>query len=235
MGLMEVTELLQEKLLLELPPVGLAYVQEPPADVLVMGKEPPSFCTLWRWGETAVFYAAADQHLGCLVGGMVAGFPLSEAQWGEVHQLLEEMCSAEDMPPDDLEQVPKITQPGRGIVYGPLWRFPLQPDLALLWMTPVQAAVLQEVGGPVLWRGNPQGAVFARPACSVLAIAMSSERSALSLGCVGMRTYTKVPPEICLLAVPASALVQLEGDLRRIQDPEARMQAYYDKLKAETR
>lgn len=246
MGLMEVTRLLQEKLFLELPPVGMAFVDEPPEGVLVMGKEPPSFCSLWRWGERSVFYASAEQHLGCLVGGMVAGVPLAEPQVDEVKQLMEEMCHAEDLPPDDPAQVPVIR--GRkwtGIVYGPLWRFPVkagdkppryeggvEPDLALMWVTIVQAGVLQDVAGRVLWRGNAEGANFARPACSVLAIALDRDKPALSLGCVGMWTYTQLPRELCLLAVPGSQLPLLEEALQGIEDPEARMQGYVDKLKA---
>lgn len=65
MGYTELTELLLEKLAIELPPVALAFVPERPAEVPVMGKPSPSFCTFWRWGERSVFYAAADQHLEC--------------------------------------------------------------------------------------------------------------------------------------------------------------------------
>jgi uncharacterized protein (DUF169 family) len=238
--LMNLTQLLQEKLLLDLPPVGLAFVDGPPDGVMEMGKEPPSFCTLWRWGETAVFYAGREHHLGCLVGGMVSGVPLGPGQLDEVWQLMEEMCRAEDpsagsgqaVPSDEPERVPRVQRPWRGIVYGPLWRFPLEPDLALLWLTIVQAGVLQDVAGRVLWRGNPEGANFTRPACSVLPIAMERERPALSLGCVGMRAYTQLPPELCLLAVPGPALSRLEHQLQEIEDPEARIQAYLDKLRA---
>lgn len=231
MGLMEVTQLLQEKLDLQLPPVGMAFVDEAPDGVLVNGKDPPSFCSLWRWGERAVLYAPAEQHMGCLVGGMVAGVPLSEPQMDEVKQLMEEMCHAEDLPPDDPAQVPVVRRSWNGIVYGPLWRLPVQPDLALMWVTIVQAGVLQEVAGKVLWRGNSEGANFARPACSVLAIAMEGEKPALSLGCVGMWTYTQLPRELCLLAVPGSRLGDLEDALRGLADPEARIQGYVEKLR----
>ncbi len=240
MGLMEITQLLQEKLFLELPPVGMAFVDQPPDGVLVMGKEPPSFCSLWRWGERAVFYSPAEQHLGCLVGGMVAGVPLFEAQMEEVRQLMEEMCQAQDpstgsgqaLPPDDPAQVPRVRRAWNGVVYGPLWRFPLEPDLALMWVTIVQAGVLQDVAGKVLWRGNAEGATFARPACSVLPIALDRDKPALSLGCVGMWTYTQLPRELCLLAVPGGMLGRLEEALRTIEDAEDRMQAYVEKLKA---
>ncbi len=232
MGLMEVTQLLQEKLFLDVPPVGMAFLEEPPEGALVMGKEPPSFCSLWRWGEAGLFYAPAGLHLGCLVGGLVSGVPLSGDQMTEVRQLMEEMCQAEDLPPDDVTTLPRVTKPWNGVVYGPLWRFPLEPDLALMWLTIVQAGVLQDVAGKVLWRGNPEGAVFARPACSVLAIAMDRDKPALSLGCVGMREYTKMPPELCLLAVPGAQLPRIEEALRGLDNPQERIDSYLKKLRA---
>lgn len=232
MDLMEITRLLQERLLLELPPVGIAFVDSPPPEVMVLGKEPPSFCTLWRWGERGVFYAARERHLGCLVGGMVSGVPLEPGQLDEVRQALDDLCKAEDVPADEVEQVPRIRSEWQGVVYGPLWRFPLRPDLALLWLTIVQAGVLQEVAGQVLWRGNPGGAIFARPACSVLPIALDKERPALSLGCIGMRAYTQLPNQFCLLAVPGTMLPHLQEVLPQIEDPEARMAVYVEKLRA---
>ena len=232
MGYMEVTELLQEKLLLELPPVALSFVDEPPPDVLVMGKESPSLCTFWRWGENAVFYASAEQHMGCLIGGMVAGFPLNPEQMDEIQHLVDELCPSDEVPRDNAADVPKVSKKASGIVYGPLWRFPLQPDVVLFWATMVQAAVMQEVTQPLMWRGNPQGAYFARPACSVLAIAMAHQHNAYSLGCVGMRAYTQIPSELGMLAVPGSQLEALEKGLATIEDPQARMQVYYDRIKA---
>ncbi|MBI2887845.1 MAG: DUF169 domain-containing protein [Chloroflexi bacterium] len=232
MGHAELTELFLEKLQLELPPVALTFVEQPPPDVLVMGKEAPSFCTLWRWGENATFFASAEQHLGCLVGGMVSGYALKGEQLEEVTLLLDELCPADDLPPDKIEEVPKVEKRHAGAVYGPLWSCALEPDLVLVWANIVQVAVLQEVSSPVMWRGNPQGGVFPRPACSVLATALSFQKPAYSLGCVGMRAYTQVPPELSLLAIPGSALGQLEQGLRSIEDPQARMQVYYDRIHA---
>ena len=47
-----------------------------------------------------------------------------------------------------------------------------------------------------------------------------------------MWTYTQLPRELCLLAVPGSQLPRLEEALKGIQDPEARFDAYAEKLRA---
>lgn len=232
------TELLQEKLQIELPPVALSWVTERPASVPQTGKESPSFCSFWRWGEQHVFYAAAEQSIGCPLGGLVAGFPLPEERADEAHELMAEFCEAEgDAPMDDaalrreLEQTPKVASNAAGIVAGPLWEVPLPPDVVLVWGTIIQAAVLQEVSGPLMWKNNPQGAVFTRPSCSVLPIAMLHGKTAMSLGCIGMRAYTQIPNNLYLLAIPGGGLEQLEQDLQKIEDPAGRMAFYEEKLR----
>ena len=52
----KLTELLADRLDIQLPPVGLAFVREHPSNVPQLVKEAPSFCTLWRWAEERVFY-----------------------------------------------------------------------------------------------------------------------------------------------------------------------------------
>lgn len=216
-GFWRLTELLLEKMELALPPVALTFADRQPEGVAMVEKESPSFCSFWRWGERAVFYADGKQHMGCLVGGMVAGFPLSQEELGEVEAQLGEMCLAENSAPDEIVQVPRVGKPSSGVVYGPLYEFPLQPDLVLMWATPLQAVVVQDAIGAIMWRDNPQGAFFARPACSVLSISLAHEKPALSLGCVGMRAYTEIPEEVCLLAVPGSSLGRLEERLPKSQ------------------
>ena len=228
----KLTELLQEKLLLQLPPVALAFTDDPPPGVSIMGKESPSFCTFWRWGEQSVFYATADQHLGCLIGGMVSGFPLTADQLGDVQALLDEMCKDEGLAVDEVDNIPRVNKRAKGILYGPLWLFPSEPDLVIFWGSMFQAAILQDVTQPLVWRGNPQGAYFGRPACGVLSIAMNTQMNSYSLGCVGMRAYTQIPSELGLIAIPGSRLEQLAESLPKIDDPQAKMQAYHDKVRA---
>ena len=227
----KLTELLAERLHIELPPVALTFVEECPPEVTPLGKEPPSFCTLWRWGEERVFYASGEQHLGCALGGMVAGFLPPEGKLDELAAALQEMCEDGGDGPDEIARTARFAHGANGIVYGPLWKFPLEPDVLLLWATLPQMGVLQEVAGTTLWRDNPQGAVFTRPACSVLAIASEHEKLAMSLGCIGMRLYTRIPPQLFLEAIPRSKLSQVEEGLEGKADAEERLRFYEEKLR----
>ena len=52
-------QLLVDRLDLALPPVAMAFVESEPDGVAPLGKDPPSFCTLWRWAEERPMYVTA--------------------------------------------------------------------------------------------------------------------------------------------------------------------------------
>jgi uncharacterized protein (DUF169 family) len=45
--------------------------------------------------------------------------------------------------------------------------------------------------------------VFGRPTCAALPAAMAASRPVMSLGCIGMRTFTRVPEDLMLGVIPA--------------------------------
>ena len=108
MDTLKLTELLADRLGIEIPPVGLAFVQERPADVPPLYRDPPSFCSLWRMAELRVLYASAEQHNGCGIGGVVSGFMSDEGQEEELAALLTEMCDAEVGTTEEIAQTARF-------------------------------------------------------------------------------------------------------------------------------
>ena len=230
MDTLNLVELLADRLMIEIPPVGMALVNERPLGVAPLYRDPPSFCSLWRLAELRVFYTAAEQHDGCGIGGVVSGFSTSEGREDELAALLAELCEVEVGTAEEIEQTARFRPSGGGAVYGPLWKMPVEPDLALMWATLPQMGVVQEIVGKIMWRNNPQGAVFTRPACGVLPIAHEHRKTALSLGCIGMRLYTEIPPHLFLVAMPPSELPKLEHGLESRDDIAERLEHYGARL-----
>ena len=224
-------QLLVDRLDLALPPVAMAFVESEPDGVAPLGKDPPSFCTLWRWAEERPMYVTAAQHTGCEIGGMVAGFVSEEGREEHLAALLEEMCEAGQGELDEIARTPRFSGGYAGAVYGPIWDMPVAPQLALMWATLPQMGVLQEALGTILWRNNSQGAAFTRPACGVLAIANERGMPAMSLGCLGMRVYTRIPPSHFLIAIPAALLPRLRDGLAGREDAGERMEHYAERMR----
>jgi hypothetical protein len=98
---------------------------------------------------------------------MVSGFASPDDNPAEMTQALLEMCEVGDYDPEEeIANTARFKHDNRGIVYGPLWQYTLEPLVVVMWMTLPQMGVLQEIVGKIMWRENPQGATFARPACS---------------------------------------------------------------------
>ena len=217
---------LEDQLKLQLQPVALAFVEEPPADIPRIDTVAPSGCAFWRKAEEEVFYAASEDHFNCPLGAMVMGFVLPEQKMEELQQEVAMMCSISYVREVEVEHIPKMAQSSAGIVYGPLWRFPLEPDAVLLWLTPQQSMMMSECCGLVNWAAGPAG-FFGRPGCAVLPMALAQGRPAQSLGCVGMRTNTGVSADLLLAAIPGSMLGTLEADLSRVGEVHREMEAHY--------
>jgi uncharacterized protein (DUF169 family) len=227
----EVATKLSESLSLERPPVALAFVTECPAGIERFGAEVPSACTFWKRAEDAVFYASAEQHLNCPIGAMTMAFELREDVQQNLMRLVELMGAEQYLEMDEPPAIPNVGSGHTGIVYGPLDGFPLEPDVILMWLSPAQAMVYNEAAGSAHW-ADPMGAnVFGRPTCAAVGVSVGETRPTMSLGCVGMRTFTGMPADRMLASVPAAAVESFLAALATTVSANQSMQTFYEQHK----
>jgi uncharacterized protein (DUF169 family) len=224
---------LSGKLDLDTPPVALAFVDEQPAGVETLGAEGPSSCSFWRRAEQGVFYAPAEKHFNCAVGAMTMGFELPEPVMQNLMSTVETMCNAGYITPEEPRSMPSVKGGHSGIVYGPLADFPQAADLVVLWVTPRQAMLFNEAAGEVRWTGDSRMSIFGRPACAALPVALSTSKPTLSLGCLGMRTFTEISSDRLLAVVPAAGLEEFVSRLDSTCAANATMGQAYDAMKAQ--
>ena len=218
--------LLKSKLALELAPVALAWRDSAPQDVAVHRATKPSACSFWREAETRLFFAPAESHFNCPVGAMVFGFDLTPAVSAELSTLVGTMTRCGYVGAGEAGAIPTQAKKGaKGILYGPLATFPVPPDAVLLWLVPAQAMIVSEATGGAAWGNN--AAVLGRPACAAIPQAIDTNRSALSLGCTGMRTFTAIAPERLLAVVPGTTLESFASDVARMSAINDGMAAFY--------
>jgi len=226
MSYTELADTLENRLNLRLPPVALAFVDAPPPGVARTDAVVPSSCAFWRQAESEVFYAPAAAHLNCALGAMVMGFDLPAPQMDTLQAEVKMMCDLAYVRGEEVERVPKVAKTSAGIVYGPLRRFPLRPDVALVWGSPQQAMVLSETCGLINWAGVPAG-ILGRPGCGSIPTALGAGRAVQSLGCTGMRLNTNIGPELSLMVLPGKVLETLAQDLERTCRLHAQLEDHY--------
>ncbi|WP_199749217.1 DUF169 domain-containing protein [Amycolatopsis sp. WAC 01376] len=215
----------------DLPPVALTFTDGPPEGVAVSTEAVPSSCNLWRVAEKGVFYAAAEQHFNCPVGAMVMGFELPAATGEVLGGLVQSMCDARYLDPDEAANIPSVEKKSAGIVYGPLAEFPIEPDLILLWLTPAQAMIYNEAAGNAKWTASPMD-VSGRPGCAALPLALKSQTPRMALGCIGMRTFTDIADDRILAVLPGGLAEEFVSALETTVAANAEMKKFYETAKA---
>ncbi len=209
------------------PPVALRFVEEPPAGTEVFEGRVPSACSFWRRAETRVFYAAGADHFHCPVGAMVMGFELPETVQRELAALVQGMCERSYLAAEEAGRIPVVEGRHCGILYGPLRDLPLEPDLILLWLTPRQAMLFGEAAGSCAWTESLPTTALGRPACAALPTALRSARPTLSLGCIGMRTFTEISEDRVLAVLPAARAEEFVERLETTLAANQAMESFY--------
>jgi uncharacterized protein (DUF169 family) len=217
-----------DELGLDLPPVALAFRDAPPAGVTVTDAIVPSACAFWRLAENGAFYAPVARHANCPIGAFVMGFELSEALMAELQGLIGQMTACGYVHESEPAHIPTDRRRAKGILYGPLADFPDAPDAVLMWLAPDQAMIWSEAVGGATWGGAHPSTVFGRPACAAIPKAMDAGGPTLSLGCMGMRTFTKIPADRILAVGPGPRLAEFVEAIARTATVNGSMRTFYE-------
>jgi uncharacterized protein (DUF169 family) len=227
MSLTEIARAWKEALGMEDAPVAIAFCDDPPEGVEPSAEPSPSACTFWRRGQKKVFYANADDHSNCPIGLMTMGFSLSADQSEKAMSLVTTMASLHYFDPSEVAHLPSIKKPHRVVVYGPLDKFPVEPDLVLFMLDGFQTMLAAEAIGQVMWAEQVQLGVFGRPACAALAKAAAIDQATMSLGCIGARTYTDLKQEEMLLVLTFPRLQAATEKLSVVLEANQKLAAYH--------
>jgi uncharacterized protein (DUF169 family) len=209
------------------PPVAVAFVDEPPSDIPSAVESAPSTCAFWRRAEKGVSYVDAAQHFNCQIGAMVMGFPLPEQIMQEIGGLVETMSGHSYLAAEEGAKIPSVGRSSAGAIYGPLSEMPVAPDAVVLWLSPRQAMLFNEASGSASW-AMPSSRVGSRPACAAIPLALQEQRPTLSLGCIGMRTFTEVADDRMLAVIPGDKLDAFPDQLRVLAEANSMMLSYYE-------
>ena len=224
---------LVDELGIERTPVAFAFVDSPPDWVEVTRSTEPSACTFWRQAEHGLFYAAADRHQECGVGAMTMGFEVPEDRMPAAMELIGTMVNMGYLDMAETSHLPTVQKPHQGILYGPLASFPVEPDVALAIVTPAQGMVLAEASDSVTLREQPGLPTMGRPACAAVAWTQNTGTVAMSLGCIGARTYVEVPDDRAIVVIPGAALDDVADRLGRLAQANRDLAAFHQKKKAD--
>lgn len=218
---------LKKNLELTEPVVALAFTDEPPEGVARPDHPVPAACTFWREGRGNVFFADAEQHRECPIGMLTMGFGLPKADESAAMQLVQTMCDLKYFTMAEVDALPKVPTPRRGILYGPLEDFPVEPAVVLVVVNSFAGMLVAEASGSTDLANSAGQSAFGRPACSAIPRALAEGKTVLSLGCIGARTYVGLRPEEGITVIPGAVLQQFVDRLDEIARANAALASYH--------
>ena len=228
----ELTQRFNDQLQLKQLPVGLAFVDDIPVDVLHTNAHVPSACTFWRLAEQGVFYATAEDHQECPIGMMTMGFIMPEASQQRAQALVQTMADVQYFSPAEVAALPVVNKPHQNIIYGRLDQFPVHADVVLCILDTRQAMLVAEAMGNMNWLHQGGQSAFGRPTCAVIPRTMQTGATSMSFGCVGARTYIGLTPSDVVLTIPGSEFATLIGRLETTTAANAALAPFHQQQKA---
>jgi len=218
-GLQAIADQLTRQLELDMPPVQVSYLQEPPPGLAEHPGGVPSVCTFFALGTKKPFYASLPQHEDCEVGAFVLGIPPAGHVGERLMSTIGRMQSIGYLNPGEEALVPHNATPPKFVAYGPLGSLPVPPTGVLVFATPKSAMLAVEAAGssadarPVTMNG--------RPMCAIMPILNHGTPVGVSLGCTGSRIYTDIGADKMVVGIRGDHLVRFAEKLQRICEANA--------------
>jgi len=218
---MNVADRIVELLDLATPPVAIAFRDSAPAGIPRVAEAAVSGCSYWRQAAEARqaaegrgFYTEASDHFGCPVGCHTHGIDLPLEKAKELEGLVGTMVELKYLRMEEVEGIPRRTEPFGVALYAPLAAASFEPDVVLITGNAKQMMLLAEAAHAA--GISSEASVMGRPTCAAIPAVMGSEGATLNLGCIGNRVYTGLADDELYCAVAAGRLEVLVESLTTI-------------------
>jgi len=200
----EIANALSASLHLTQRPVAVCLTDRLPEGVELWSGHAPAGCRFWQEASDRVFATSAAHHERCAIGQYTHHLEMSPAASADLGDALKVFASLTYVREQDIASIPVLASQPQYVIYGPLAKIPVTPDVVLLFVRADQTLILSEASQQ-LEGGMPPA--MGRPACAIIPQARNTGRSALSLGCCGARAYLDVlTDDVALYAIAGSAL-----------------------------
>src|SRR2546427_525337 len=220
---------LTASLSLERPPVGVAFLETPPAGVRRFMGQVPSGCSFWSLAQSApagksAFYTVPRDHFGCPIGTYTHNLPMDATVEQELQGVLRLMVEIGYLTMEEVPGIPRWPAAPGAIVYARLGEMPVAPDAVIVAARANAAMLLAEASRAA---GCSSGLpALPRPTCMAIPAA-SGQGTTLSLGCIGNRVYTEIDDGSIYAFVRGGDLAAVAAALDTIVSANQKLTAYH--------
>jgi uncharacterized protein (DUF169 family) len=189
---------------LDQPPIAICFAERVPDELAAPPMRVPAGCRFWEEATSATFATSANDHSMCAIGVYTHNLEPSQAQEADLMDAIKVFGDLGYVRQEELPLIPVLASRPKYVVYAPLARTPMPPDVVIVFADASQTLVLSEAVTQVEGQNAP---AMGRPACAVVPQVLNTGRAALSLGCCGARAYLDVLTESqAIFAFPGASL-----------------------------
>ena len=208
------------------PPVAVAFLSSPPADLQRIDRPMPAGCSYWKHAsEGHAFYTMPEDHGNCAVGAFTHGVTLAPDKVRELESLVGTMIQLQYLRSEEVAGIPHRDVPMQVVAYAPLNQASFEPDVVVFRGNSRQIMLTSEAARAA--GIFESGAAMGRPACAVIPQALSSAAGVASVGCIGNRVYTELGDDELYFAVPGTALPRVLEQLDVMLTANAALEAFH--------
>jgi uncharacterized protein (DUF169 family) len=158
------SQTLSQSLRLALAPIAVCLSDSAPEGIASHEGVAPAGCRFWQDAASGAFVTSAKDHELCAIGVYTHNLEgASAATSDELGVLLRVMAGLSYVRDDDVARIAVLRSKPRHVVYAPLARTPLSPDVVLLFADARHALVVTEAIEQVEGRAP---LALGRPACA---------------------------------------------------------------------
>lgn len=198
------------------PPIAIAFLDRAPTGIARIDAAQPAGCGYWRVAaeQGKVFATEAPDHYGCPIGSHTHGVALPPAVAKELEGILGTMVGLEYLTMAEIPSIPTRKKPFGVAVYSPVTKAPCEPDVVMVRGNARQMMLLAEASQAAGAAG--EGPTTGRPTCAALPLAIETDKTATSFGCIGNRVYTGLEDGEAYVAIPGKRLAAIVEKLATI-------------------
>lgn len=221
---------LQQILSLRHAPVAVAFLPAAPPGIGRVEEPGPSGCAYWSMAAAGkTFYTEALDHHSCLVGAHTHNVEAPTEKAKELEGLIRTMVGLQYLRMEEVPLIPRMKEPFRVAVYGPLETTPVPPDVVLVRGNSKQLMLLAEAVHAI--GAAHDASAMLRPTCAVIPESIQTGRAALSLGCIGNRVYTDLGDDEMYFALPGPKVAEITKKLASIVKANTELERFHQSRK----
>lgn len=206
-------------------PVSVTFRSNPPKGVPKFAGSAPSGCSFFSIAAGGMtFYTVPSDHHQCAIGTYSYDLPLPDDHAEALEKSFASFKSTYPIVMDDIRAVPRSTNNPSVVIYSPLGETPVEPDIVVLVVRPLQAMFLQEAA--MRRRIAVNVAPFGRPTCMSLHSVMD-DKAVTSAGCMGNRVYNALGDDEMYMLLPGRLLKKITDEVQAIATSNTRLADQY--------